>query len=276
MTTGGIDLHIHSIASDGTLTVQEIAEEAKAVGLKAIAITDHDCLDGLDYKKQLELPLEVISGVELSTKSEWAEEIHILGYYLNPEDQELRNLLFNMRQSRQNRIITMVSKLNDLDIDISLARVKEIAGHDTWGRPHIARALIEKGYATSVSEAFTRYLEVGKPAYVSRERLGIEEGIKAITDAGGLAILAHPGLLGDYDHIASFLPTLKEMGLAGVEVIYPEHSLGLTNNLLHLTGKLDLLPTGGSDYHGPGIRDNLYLGRIRAPEEWLVALKNAI
>jgi ribonuclease III len=263
----GIDLHIHSTASDGTLTPTEILHMAQQLKLGAIAITDHDTISGTKEALQAEIPASIhfVTGVEISAAPippfDTAGSYHILGYFFRIEDEALNQTLSKLQNARQIRNVEIIHQLNNLGIDISSEDVHRETVSGLAGRPHIARALIQKGVVASINEAFDIYLGTGKPAYVDKFRISCQKAIELITQAGGIPVLAHPGLLemdGD-ETLNAFFAVLKEMGLKGIEVYYPEHSDDQVSLYLDLTASHDLLVTGGSDFHG-GITPDIKMG----------------
>jgi hypothetical protein len=253
-----IDLHIHSTASDGTLTPAEIVRQAAALNLGAIAITDHDSVDGSREALEAGVParLGFLTGVEISASPPPSYprkgSFHILGYRIDVTDKALNRELAKLQDARKNRNPGILSKLVALGIPIRMEEVKAVAGSGQIGRPHIAKLLISKGAADTIEDAFDRYLGTGKAAYVDKYRIDCARAIKRIESAGGIAVLAHPGLLElDSDRqLEDILTELKQMGLAGIEVYYPEHSERQTRRFMHLAQHFELLMTGGSDYHG--------------------------
>jgi predicted metal-dependent phosphoesterase TrpH len=243
------DLHVHTTASDGVYTPAEMIQLAIESGLKGIAITDHDTVDGLRELKLSRLKLlnqiELVPGIEINTDFE-EEEVHILGYFIDFGQPQLLSRLEALKAARKSRADKIIGRLHNLGIEINRDRVQEIAGSGAIGRPHIARAMIESGYGDSIKQVFDHYLKRGGPAYVPRYRLLPEEAIALIKDAGGTAILAHPGLINKTPVIDKVL----KMGIQGLEIFYPEHTLYQIYQLLHLTLERKLLITGGSDFHG--------------------------
>lgn len=243
------DMHVHSNASDGTSSPRELVDEALSLGLAGIALTDHDTTDGLqaarDYIQMHHLPLDFIPGVEMNTEVE-GYEVHILGYFIDAANTRLNERLAEIRGQRHLRAANMVKKLNDLGINITFADVVRQAGTDLIARPHVARALIEAGCCRDIQEAFAKYIGKGKPAYVSRYKFTPQEAVQLIRGAGGIPVLAHPGLIGNQ----SLLSGILEIGIAGLEVYYPEHSDEQIEKYLKLAQEHKLLVTGGSDYHG--------------------------
>ncbi|MCG6906818.1 MAG: PHP domain-containing protein [Desulfobacteraceae bacterium] len=271
-----IDLHIHSTASDGTLQPHEIIARAAALGLQAIAITDHDSLEGVKSALRQPIPpaLKFLTGVEISAATppfiRLAGSFHILGYGIDPQDPTLNDSLQVLRTSRENRNPAIIAKLNRLGIDITLAEVSTAAGECQLGRPHIARVLVQKGVAASIDEAFKRLLGAGKPAYVDKHRISCREALQSIRDAGGVPVLAHPGLLSFETRcgLADAVIGLMEMGLMGLEVFYPEHSPAFTEACRRIARRHDLLMTGGSDFHGdlnPEIALGIGRGDLNVP-----------
>ena len=262
------DLHIHSTASDGRLTPEEIVKQARAAGLSAIALTDHDTVDGIQAALQAagSSGLEVITGIEFNTELDDAE-IHILGYYLTL-DSVLAGTLTILRAARENRAKTIIARLDQLGIRIDFDRLQQVAGRATMGRPHIARVLHEAGYTASVGEAFERYLARGKPAYVPHQRLDPFMAIEAVLKAEGIPVLAHPGLAKKDELIPEFVAR----GLLGIEVYYPFHTPGDVARYEKICLEQGLVMTGGTDCHGPGL-NYPPLGTVTVPDETIARLK---
>ncbi len=246
---GQADLHIHSTASDGKLTPTDVVLEAARRGLSFIALTDHDNIDGIASAQATARAfpgLKIIPGVEIST--DVAEgEVHVLGYFIDYTDPEFNAALDGFKNSRLQRGEKMVAKLRKLGINIDWQRVKEIAGGSTIGRPHIAQAMLEKGYISSFKEAFNEYLGHGRPAYVERDKMTPKEAVELIIKAKGLPVLAHPLTLPDPEAMTA---ELKGAGLVGLETYYNGYTTEEINRLLTLADKHELIATGGSDYHG--------------------------
>lgn len=258
------DLHIHSTASDGRYSPAEIVRMAVSAGLTIIALTDHDTVDGLipALEAAREFPeLTVIPAVELSTDTS-SGEIHVLGYFIDYTNQEFRSSLERMRNSRANRAEKMVAKLKELGCNIELERIKEIAGNGALGRAHIAQVLLEKGYVTSFKEAFTKYLGHDCPAYVGREKLTPTEAVQLVQEANGLPVLAHPFTSLNPEAVAK---ELKTVGLVGMEVYYAGYLPTEVSVLLNLAQKYDLIPTGGTDYHGIDAASEITIGGTDVP-----------
>lgn len=264
-----IDLHTHSNASDGSLPPREVVRLAAERGLKAVALTDHDTIDGLPeaVAAGAEMGIEVIPGVEISAKHE-SGSMHILGYFLNYEDAMLGQRLAVLKLARKDRNPRIVAKLNALGIPLTLEQVEAISGRGQMGRPHIARVLYEGGYVRSLQEAFDIYLGNEGKAYVSKFRFPPEEAMAMIRDAGGVPVLSHPFTLNLHNHLKLklLLEELKSLGLAGVEVFYPEHSPEQEALYLRLAKELRLLVTGGSDFHGAN-KPEVDLGRVNCQQK---------
>lgn len=278
-----IDLHMHSIHSDGSETPSRLVELGRESGLRAMALTDHDNMDGtVEFLAACSVAdITGIAGIELSALVEpSAGTLHLLGYGLNPRTAGLQERLTLVRHSRQERNQRILQRFNELGIPLTWREVLACAGKDTVGRVHFARALLVRGVVGSVSEAFARYLSKGGPAYSDRYRLSAEQCISMIRAAGGIAAIAHPYTwLTHDDLLESGLRRLKEAGLVGIEVYHSEHNLEQSVALLRLAQKLALLPTGGSDYHGVA-KPNVALGRghgnLHVPADILPPLLTAL
>lgn len=261
------DLHLHSTASDGTDAPSQLPVLAKARGLAAIAITDHDTLAGHDACRAAaeENQIAFIPGIELSIDpGQPRGTFHLLGYFINDQSKALNSIIDQLTQSRLSRNPRIIEKLNQQGIDITEAEVLDLAGEATIGRPHIAAVLVDNGHADSISDAFSKYLGARGSAYTRRDKIQPEEAIPAVQDAGGLAVLAHPIQLKLDPHALEHkIKQLKEMGLDGLEVMHPDHSPDDTLTYQRLAEKYDLIPTGGSDYHGT--RKTIKMGSQNVP-----------
>lgn len=259
-----VDLHTHSTASDGARSPRDVASAARAAGLAAFALTDHDTIAGLADARAAgaEVGIRLVAGVELSAV-EGELETHILGLHLS-DLTELEHRLVTLREMRVNRATRIVERLNVLGVGVTFDAVLQQAAGGAVGRPHVARALIAGGWAGDFREAFDRYLGNGKPAFVPKEHLPLAEAIGIIHRAGGLAVLAHPGQLGTRERIAA----LVSAGLDGLEVLHPGHNWDDSQRLDALAVEFDLVRSGGSDWHGApdGARA---LGMMRVPAQWL-------
>lgn len=259
-----IDLHVHSTASDGSLTPRQVVAEAKAQGLRALALTDHDTIDGLAeaLAAGAEMGVEVIPGIEISAQHK-PGSMHILGYFLDHRSPVLATQLQVLKQARADRNPQIIAKLQGLGLDISLAEVQQASGGGQVGRPHIAQVLVSKGYVATFQEAFERYIGNHGPAYVSKFRFPPREAIAMIRAAGGVAGLAHPFTL-EYSstgHLRQILEQLAAWGLGALEVYYPEHSPERQTLYRSLAEELGLVGTGGSDFHGV-IKPEIKLGQV--------------
>lgn len=278
--TKPIDLHIHTTASDGTFSAKDVVSFSLAKGLKAIAITDHDTIDGIEEALVAgkELGLEVIPGVELSVEFPKGE-MHILGYFIDHKSLSMQKNLKMLQEHRDARNPKVIEKLQDLGLKVSLEEAEAKAGGKVLGRPHIAAVLMDKGYVDSIQEAFDKYLAKGKPAYEPKEKLTPKEGIQLIKEGGGLAILAHPKHLGlEGEEIDRLISELVAFGLDGIEVYYTTHSPAEIESYEKLCQKYQLLATGGTDFHGnnkPDIKLGEGKGNLEVPYELVVKLKAA-
>ena len=260
------DLHLHTTASDGRLSPQEIVLKASQLGLDVIAITDHDSVEGIPpaLEAAKSFPqLLVIPGVEINTYVPQGE-VHILGYFIDYHDPELKHTLEELRNSRYERGHKMVAKLADIGIDIDWKRVLELAAGGTIGRPHIAQAILERGYSSSLQEAFNKYIGRNGPAYVERKRLTPLDAVELILNIGGLPFLAHPAHI---EYLDAFVPQLKKAGMAGLEVYYANYSPSKIARLQALAKKYDLIASGGSDYHGLDNTIGTNIGSVDLPPE---------
>ena len=260
-----VDLHLHTTASDGRLSPTELVRFLDQRGIKIAAITDHDSTEALDEANKAgeEFPgLTLITGIELSTEIPHGE-VHILGYFIKREDQGLQRTLREFRLSRVDRARGMVEKLAQMGLKIEWERVMAFAGDGSVGRPHIALAMIEKGYIRDTKEAFERYLGHNGPAHVERKKLSPADAIALIQGVDGAAVLAHPSWV---DNLEDLLPQMKEAGLAGMEVHYGSYSPEVVRDLAKLAERFDLIPCGGSDYHAMGAVGESLPGDVGPPE----------
>ncbi|MDY6853107.1 MAG: PHP domain-containing protein [Thermodesulfobacteriota bacterium] len=277
---GYIDLHIHTTASDGTLTPAEVVRYAKKKGLKAIAITDHDTIEGnreaLEEGKKL--GLDVLTGVEISVGCPYGT-MHLLGYCIDIESSFIKERLEFLQKVRSQRNIKIFDKLKGLGIGIDFNDVLEVAGGEQVGRPHFAKAMIKKGYASTYQDAFERFLKKGGPAYVDRFRFEPQEAIGIILNCGGIPVLAHPFTLGDLKpkELEEFVVDLISLGLRGIEVFYPDHTDRQVADYRYFAEKHGVLITGGSDFHGdskPDVDIGIYNGDKEVSIELVETMKN--
>jgi len=261
-----IDLHIHSTASDGRLSPAEIVRQSMEHGLTIIAVADHDTVDGIvpALVAAKAFPgLKVIPAVEINTDVPYGEA-HLLGYFIDYTNHELRDALQKLRNSRRKRAQGMIDKLGDLGIHIEWQRVQEIAGGSSIGRPHIAQAMLEKGYITSFKEAFTKYISRDGPAYVEREKITPVGAVELILRANGLPVLAHPFTINDPEMM---IIELKAAGLVGIEAYYNSYTTDEISRLVSLADRHNLITTGGSDYHGLDDSNETMIGGVDVPME---------
>lgn len=252
-----VDLHVHTNASDGVEKPEEVVAQAWQRGLEAIAITDHDTLDGITPAMEAawSIGIEVIPGVEISTEYE-GMDTHLLGYFIQLDNEKLLSELAFFRKARFERIVKMVNKLRETGIPIALEQVLAVSGEASIGRPHVAQVLVELGIVNSEAEAFERYIGKGAVAYVPRFKFDPKFSVKLIRLSGGVPVLAHPGVGDSW----KMIPALLEEGLQGMEVYYPEHNQEMIDYFLKLCQQHSLLATGGSDYHGRGDEKRCVLG----------------
>ncbi len=276
-----VDLHCHTTASDGTLTPAQLVARAAALALRVVAITDHDSTAGVAEALSAgeRYGITVIPGVEINTDVPDAE-VHVLGYFVDPADAALNDLLRTLRDGRVGRARRMAELLTEMGAPVRFERILEIAGHGAVCRPHVAQALVEAGHAATPGEAFAKFIGRNGPAYIERFKLTPAEACAAICRAGGLPVLAHPvffdqsgGLHGALD-LEAELPTLGQAGLAGIEAYYPGYDAVTMEYLLGVARRHNLLVTGGTDFHGrrPGEPD---LGGIYVPMKAVRRLQQA-
>lgn len=268
------DLHLHTTCSDGRLTPTQLIELIASKGIKAAAVSDHDSTEGLAeaYLAAKRFPgLRIIPAIELSTDIP-GDEIHILGYFMDYANAEFQANLGRFRDAREGRARAMVDKLRSIGIMIEFERVRHFAGDAAMGRPHVALALLEKGYVKEFPEAFDKYIGRNGPAYVERPKLTPEDSIGFVRQFGGAAVVAHPRDLKELD---ATLGHLKAAGLSGMEVYYAEYGNDQIAELARLASKHDLIPCGGSDYHHLG-KPNEKVPGLMGPPLWVVdALEKA-
>ena len=269
------DLQLHSSASDGSDSPSEVVRRAAKKGFAAIALTDHDTMQGVPEAaiQAAASGLELIPACELSTLDDNERQIDMLAYGIDIDDAEFQATLNTIRSGRLGRAYLMVQRLNECGYAVSWERVQAIAGSENIGRPHVARAMVEAGVVATMKEAFTpEFILDGGRCYVQRVKITPAEAIERIHRAGGVAVAAHPGRtnLSDED-----VASLASAGLDGIEVHYPRHSKAETLRFLELAGRFDLLVTGGSDDHGD-INEGRLMGRVRLPWPFVERLKEAI
>ena len=269
-----VDLHLHTIASDGRLTPTDLVLLAARQGLKTIALTDHDTTDGLPeaYVAARGVPgLRIIPGIELSADVP-GDEVHVLGYFINPDDPELQADLTRFREGRVGRARAMVDKLGELGVQVDWERVQHFAGDGAVGRPHIALAMVEAGHCNEPKDAFPEYLGRNGLAYVERVKLTPAEAVDMIRRAGGVAVLAHPAYMNDME---AGIANLAGIGLSGIEVHYAKYRDDTIRQLARLAREYELIPCGGSDYHGLGNTDECLPGENGPPMDSIERLEAA-
>ena len=267
-----IDLHIHTVYSDGTYTPEEVVTRAKDLDLVAISITDHDSVDGVEEAVRAgeKLGVEVIPGVEMSTDLA-DDEIHILGYYLDWKDKAFLSQLREFQGARARRNRKLIRRLGDLGMRLGYNEVKKLNPRGVISRLHIARLMVKSGYVPSIDAAFEEWLNPGKPAYVRRLKVSPIQMIHSISDLGGIPVLAHPHLSKRDD----LIPELVKAGLRGIEVYHSAHNGRVVEHYKRIARKHCLLVTGGSDCHGEA-KDEVLMGKMRVPASLLAELKKVI
>lgn len=265
------DLHLHTKFSDGTFEPEEVVSEAVRHGLAAIALTDHDTVEGCERAAAAcgRVGIEFLPGTEL-TSEHAGNELHILGYCMDTRNRAMLEVMAKCQAVRQERIHEMVRKLNRLDVQIDAAAVFALANCRSPGRPHVARTLVNAGLVGNLDEAFERFLKKGRPAWVPKMKMSALDAIELIHQARGLAVLAHPGL----NRTDDVIPDLVEAGLDGIECFHTKHAPAAARRYFGLAAKFKLLVTGGSDCHGMS-KGRPLIGTVRVPYEYVERLKAA-
>jgi predicted metal-dependent phosphoesterase TrpH len=263
------DLHAHSTASDGTLTPAALVARAVERGIVVLALTDHDSVAGVQAARDAcsIAGITLVTAVELSAVTEDGRDVHMLGYHIDDHDEQLLSALHDLRDARYRRAETMVAKLSDSGYNISLDTVLELSDGGAVGRSHVARALVREGHAESVAHAFQCLIGHGRPFYVPKDVRTPEEAIACIAGAGGIAVIAHPGVNG----AADLIPALIDAGLRGIEAYHADHTTEQVAFYAQMAEASGLLVTGGTDFHGPDA-PNPDLGSIYIPEDAVRAL----
>ena len=268
------DLHLHTFYSDGKLSPEELIQRAKLSGLDALSITDHDSVEGVEEAMHYGRinDIEIIPGVELSSEYK-GQEVHVLGYFMDYKEPRFLHYLASFREKRLKRAEKMVERLNSMNIKITIDDVLSKArGNAAIGRPHIAFALMAANVVSNYNEAFFKYLGDNKTAYVKKPNISTAEAVKLISDTGGLSFVAHPGkTIRD-----NLIIELIEQGVDGIEIIHPSHTRDDIAYFLDITGQYFLLESGGSDFHGGRMNDDLILGNYYIPVSKVNAMKNRL
>ena len=262
------DLHLHTHFSDGTFSPEELAGHGARLGFAALALTDHDSVEGCARMAELceASGIIFIPGTELTAEHE-GTELHLLGYFVDTQNQKLLTEIARFQVGRQNRIHEIVARLNELNMPLEAGTVFALANCKSPGRPHVARALIKAGLVANLDEAFDRFLKKNRPAWVPKTKISALAGIELIHQAGGLAVMAHPGL----NRTDEVIPALVDAGLDGIECFHTKHSTATTERYLEIADKYHLLVTGGSDCHGFS-KGKPLIGRIKLPYEYVEKL----
>ncbi len=265
-----VDLHAHTIFSDGLFTPEQLVVEAQRRGLAAVGVADHDAVGGIERAQAAgrQVGIEVVPAVELSCTVAGVD-LHMLGYYIDYEDPDLAAFVKNIRTYRAERGRLMVEKLQELGIKVTMDQVRSLAKDAAIGRPHVAQALIDVGAVPNMEEAFRRYIGYEGPAYVPKKKLSPQEGVDFIKSYGGVAVVAHPGTYGNDDAVYQAIAA----GVDGLEVWHPDHNAHNVTRYLEFAQKNNLLTTGGSDCHGGRKQGRIFLGDVRVPYEHLAAVK---
>jgi len=265
------DLHLHTCFSDGTFTPEEVAGHGNRLGLVAMALTDHDTVEGCERMARAcrEYGIESASGIELTAERD-GDEVHLLGYFIDIQHPGLLEQTRKFQSVRQSRIHEMVDRINALGFPLKVEDVFTLANCRSPGRPHVGRAMVLEGFCSSLDEAFDRFLKKGRPAWVPKCKISAFEAIDLIHQAGGLAILAHPGL----NRTDDFIPTLVQHGLDGIECYHSKHSPTVMRRYLNIAAQYGLLVTGGSDCHGYS-KGKPLIGAAKVPDVRWTKLKEA-
>lgn len=266
------DLHTHTTHSDGACSTEELIKKAKKSGIDILSITDHDNIKGIKEatKTGRELGVEIIPGVEISSEIS-NREIHVLGYFFDPDSQELEHYLSFFRDERIKRAGRIANKLRNIGFDISLEEILAKAKSSSVGRPHIAQVMLEKGYVSTYFEAFNKFIGNGSPAFEKKVHLSPQSAFRIINDAGGLSFIAHPGNMPE-----NLIKELIELGVDGIEVVHPSHSKLQQKFYRGIVNSYFLLECGGSDYHGGRREDDSNLGRYYSNSSTIEAMRKRL
>ena len=263
------DLHLHTQFSDGTYSPEELVRQAQRHGLSAMALTDHDTVEGCARCATAcsEAKIEFIPGTELTAEQD-GNELHILGYFIDTQSRELLVEVARFQNVRQNRIREMVDRLNQHHVPLEADAVFELAKCRSPGRPHVARALVQAGLCSSLDEAFERFLKKNRPAWVPKFKISASDAINLVHKAGGVAVLAHPGL----NRCDEVIPGMVEAGLDGIECFHTKHSNATSEHYLSIANRFRLLITGGSDCHGTS-KGRPLIGSVKLPYQHIEKLR---
>lgn len=272
-----VDLHLHTLHSDGSWSTEELIDAALAQSLKTIAITDHDTVagisEGIAYAGDR---IEIIPGIEINTvyqKAGVRKDVHILGLFIDPTHPELLAIIKRQQDARHRLVDDVIEKLNSLGVPLTLDLVRECAGNGSIGRPHLCKAIVKAGGAADVNSAYERFMHRKSPDYVARHSIQPHEAIAAINSAGGIASIAHPGKPDDIEEI---ILELKAVGLRAIEAFHRSHTLELVRHYMRFATNNGMLITGGSDCHGPSEGYPPSVGTIRVPPDVVSNLKAAL
>src|SRR3989449_10642390 len=263
------DLHLHTYFSDGTYSPEELVAQAQRYGLAALALTDHDTVEGCERAALAceAAGIEFVPGTELTAEQE-GNELHLLGYFIDTQNPRLLTQIARFQSVRQDRIREMVARLNQVRVPLEAEAVFALANCRAPGRPHVARALVQAGLCASLDEAFERFLKKNRPAWVPKFKMSAAEAIELIHQAGGLAVMAHPGL----NRSDEVIPSMVEAGLDGIECFHTKHSTATSEHYLEIAERFGLLVTGGSDCHGLS-KGKPLIGSIRLPYQHVARLR---
>jgi predicted metal-dependent phosphoesterase TrpH len=266
------DLHLHTNFSDGTFTPEELVLHAQKAGLACIAVTDHDSVAACARAAAAcaSVKMEFISGAELTAEHD-DTELHVLAYFVDTQNKKLLAEIAKFQAVRQNRIYEMVASINELGMSLKAESVFELANCQSPGRPHVARAMVKAGLVKTLDEAFERFLKKGRPAWVPKSKVSALEAVNLVHQAGGLAVMAHPGL----NRTDDIIPALVAAGLDGIECFHTKHSTAMSERYLEIADKYHLLVTGGSDCHGFS-KGKPLIGTVRLPYEHIEKMKERI
>ncbi|MBD3426072.1 MAG: PHP domain-containing protein [Candidatus Omnitrophica bacterium] len=269
-SNGRVDLHVHTYFSDGVLSPEEVVEKALEKGLRAISITDHDSVEGVSpaITAANDTHIDIVPGIEISASFNKKKEVHILGYFVDWEDEDLGKALAHMRDKRIERIEKMLELLRRQGMQITREEVLALSPHGTVGRLQLARMLVEKGLVKDLRTVFDRYIGNGKPCHVGHEYLYYGDAIDMIKNAGGVPVLAHPGTMKSDDEI----PLFVEAGIRGIEAYHTKHWPSTSNKYTEIAERYGLLVTGGSDCHGLP-EDDMLMGKVYVGYETVAELK---